>query len=348
MFDLEAKDRNLAVNCLASDFFNSPNPRNRLRTIVGEVALDLEEQFTPHAWAMASVDLLQKQEWTLAGHPLLLLLEVIAPLHQDLSALVQRLSALPKPPNPLLAKRLETGVFLDRETLRQHVESLLASDGPCVLRVQGQPKSGRSTCFQFLKHLHTRSKSLHPVRVQSQGFLTAACDLAQTLINRMGEDPSTIPPIAGETPLRAGQILADWVLNRALRSRSRWWFVLDDYSDPNLPEDTKEFIRQLALQIASGIGRDRLRLVLINSEVPLPMELRRLQKVEKLEINRPLWQQYLTDYMEEWKQQLPPEKAGLVDTAKQVILEELATQPDHLYLETLWTAIEDTHDEFAA
>src|SRR6202043_1576859 len=94
-----------------------------------------------------------------------------------------------------------------------------------------------------------------------------------------------------------------------LRSKStNWWFVLDNFDDDALPDDTKEFIRQMGLQIANGVGRSTMRLILIDYKAQLPRDLKRLQAEELLPNDRNEWLRLVRTYYDRLAATFSPAK----------------------------------------
>ena len=133
-----------------------------------------------------------------------------------------------------------------------------------------------------------------------------------------------------------------------MRGSEPWWFVLDSFSDSNLPDDTKEFIRQLGLQIANGVGRDRLRVVLIDSEIDLPSDLRRLQKRDEVALDRAQWETNVRDYFAALALKLPPGRQPDLQAAMDDTIEQITAAKDAEFLSKLCEAVEVATDELSA
>lgn len=353
---LEPTERDIVIRVLRDNFFAIGNPGASLQVAIG-YALAAQITFGPNAQSTTenAVTFCENQPWRgQSDHPLIDLLKTVSAVDQGILVIIKRLQAIPLPPNPLQAEVLDGGiVFLGRPDLRQLVPALVQPAGGCVLRINGNSKWGKSYTFRFLKFLNLQRQPLIPIQLENPGPTTRAEDVADTLVQRMARAPENKPKIAGETPLRIGQLLADWVLNIALRTPpTNWWFVLDGFDNEALPDDTKEFIRQLALQIANGLGRSTIRLILINYRAELPRALRRLQEEEDVPYGKKVWIDLVADYYDRLALKLPEARRPSAVKARDQALAELenvpADQMDDKFMETLSDVIEDDTDELTA
>jgi hypothetical protein len=78
-----------------------------------------------------------------------------------------------------------------------------------------------------------------------------------------------------ERPLRATSsypaALSVWILNAAINSSGIWIYLLDGFSDPDLPLETQQLVQQLAWRISNNlVYRRRVRLVLVDYPASLP------------------------------------------------------------------------------
>lgn len=146
MLTLQDTDREIVVNLIATNIVNSANPVPALQAIIGPKALDIPSQDSPRKWAEVAVRFCQDQDWDEQGkHPLLKLLAFGKALNERIPRIIQALESLPRPEDPFTARVLDNGMaFLGRQTLRQAVRELLRPDGPCVLRIRGPAKAGKS------------------------------------------------------------------------------------------------------------------------------------------------------------------------------------------------------------
>jgi len=349
---LESTERDVVVRVLRDNIFAVANGGATVQAAIGtDLAAQIPDAPSAQLRTEAAVAFCERQPWRGQGeHPLIDLINRVRSLEPSIPKIILRLKAIPLPPDPLQAEVLDNGtLFLGRDSLRTLVQNLWAPAGRCVLRINGGCKTGKSHSFRFLQFLMLQNKPIIPVRVEKPGPTIGAFEVAETLLKRMGCSTDNPPKVLNETPLRAGQLLADWVLNLGLRTKpSNWWFVLDNFDDEALPDDTKEFVRQMGLQIANGVGRSSMRLILINYKAPLPRELKRLQAEESLPYDRQQWLQLVRLYYDRLAAPFAPEKQQLARDARDQTILELQGLPDEKFLEGLSDAVEDDTDALTA
>lgn len=354
---LESTEREIVVRVLRDNIFIlGSNPGALLQPVIGAtLAAQIIYGPTAEATTTAVVRFCEDQDWRAPGdHPLIDLIKIVERIDPAIPPIIARLRAIPLPSNPLDSELLECGtIFLGRSLLRKAlVPDLLKETGICILRVNGDSRWGKSYTFKFLKFLNQQRKPLTPVFLENPGPATRAEEIADTLVQRMAALPVNKPNIAGETPLRAGQLLADWVLNIALRTPpSNWWFVLDDFDVPGLPEDSKEFIRQLALQIANGLGRKTIRLILFNYYGDLHRDLRRLQAKDDVPNNVTSWLDLVKDYYDRMALRNPAKTPLIVQRRDNAVLQLSTIPADRLnneFMQILAERLEDDTDVLSA
>ncbi|MCP9956830.1 hypothetical protein [Streptomyces sudanensis] len=174
-----------------------------------------------------------------------------------------------------------TEVFLDREDLRETLREFVADDQKSVLLVDGEPCSGRSYTYAFIRHL-AQHRDFRPARV-----LLGPAATATKVVRRLASfvsDPGAgvVPPVATDfdDPLPALDEVVHWVVVQATGSEGLFWFVLDDCDRLDPGSDVWDLIGQLALAIYEyePVRRARApRLVLLGygeAMRQLPYELR--------------------------------------------------------------------------
>ena len=349
---LESTERDVVVRILRDNIFTVAQAGAILQTAIGpDLAAQIPDAPSPQLRTEAVVTFCERQPWRRQGdHPLIDLINTVRALEPSIPVIIRRLRAVPLPPDPVQAEILDNGtLFLGRESLRALLPELCTPQGRCVLRINGEGKTGKSHSFRFLQFLMLQNRPIIPVKIEKPGPTIGALEVAETLVKRMGCAPDNPPKLMNETQLRSGQLLADWVLNLGLRSKtSNWWFVLDNFDDDALPDDTKEFVRQMALQIASGLGRPTMRLILINYKSQLPRDLKRLQAEELLPNDRQEWLRLVRTYYDRLAAPFSLEKQQLAMEARDQTILELQGLPDEEFLQALGDAVEDDTDELTA
>jgi hypothetical protein len=318
-----------------------------------EIVAKMPDVGTRKLWAEAGLEKAEQADFRGDGsHPLLEMLKTLGNANQSILQMHRRFERLPRPADPFTALMLDSGqAFLDRESFRTKILNLFTPQGPVVLRVLGDRKSGKWYSYKFLMFLSLSGKQIVPISFQCSPT-TSALALAQTLLKRMGtsdwqQSPLSAEDEAKEAPLRVGQSLADWFLNAALRSQKNWWFFLK-FLDTSIAADTKEFVRQLSLHFANNpSARTSFRLLLLNFADELPPDLRRLQRTEEFRLDRPSWETHVQTYIAHLKSRTSAAKHSELDDAQQDILTEIRDAKDEDFLSILCKEVEDLTDELA-
>ncbi|MEU9119822.1 hypothetical protein AB0C96_08170 [Streptomyces sp. NPDC048506] len=174
-----------------------------------------------------------------------------------------------------------TEAFIDRQDLRETLRRFIADPDKFVLLVDGEPGSGRSYTYNFLRHIGQHS-GFRPVRVTLSRTSTAA-----KVVRRLAD--FVADPGAGTAPLNPTELndllpsideAAHWVAGRATAVEERLWLVLDECDKLDPSSDVWDFIGQLAMAIyehAAVRGDQAPRLVLLGygrSMRQLPYDLR--------------------------------------------------------------------------
>ncbi|CAL9310790.1 hypothetical protein [Streptomyces sp. SudanB25_2051] len=236
-------------------------------------------------------------------------------------------------------------VFLDREDLRETLRAFVADSDKSVLLVDGEPYSGRSYTYTFIRHI-AQHQGFRPARVLLGPTMTAT-----KVVRRLAafvSDPraGVVPPVPTDLddPLPALDEAVHWVVLQATAAEDRYWFVLDDCDRLDPGSDVWDLISQLALALYehAPVRRDQApRLVLLGygeSTRQLPYELRhslcwdRARTAGPDEV-RAFFDRYV-------REQPPPSLAalaaeereaaltGLVDVAVEEVLAAAARDPD--------------------
>ena len=164
----------------------------------------------------------------------------------------------------------ETLPFFSRQQLRPVVKSLLGRDAQPILKIVGPRSAGKSYSRWLIDHVCALRIDHHVVvadLAEGIGPSFPVEELADTLVTPIADHPPRPPRAASNYAASLGR----WILNAAINVPGRWIFVLDGFNQPDLQEETRELVRNLA-QVIAGPGdfRKRMRLVLIDYEATLP------------------------------------------------------------------------------
>lgn len=183
-----------------------------------------------------------------------------------------------------------TEAFVDREDLRKELRSFVANPHTAVLVVDGEPDSGRSYTYTFIRHIGQHHR-FRPVRVildpastavrvlgQLAAFVEADSALSPARSPVLSPAPPGTSGLNDLLPTRYSAVLR--VVREATDPEAPVWFVLDDCDRLDPGSDVWELIGQLARAVSEyepKPGEQPPRLVLLGySEAarPLPHDLR--------------------------------------------------------------------------
>ncbi|GGP99967.1 hypothetical protein GCM10010249_17720 [Streptomyces roseolilacinus] len=172
-------------------------------------------------------------------------------------------------------------VFLDRDDLRETLRAFVADDHKSVLLVDGEPCSGRSYTYTFIRHI-AQHQGFRPARVLLGPTVTATKVVRR--LTAFVSDPRTGAAQQAaadlDDPLPALDEAVHWLVLQATGADDLFWFVLDDCDRLDPGSDVWDLIGQLALTIYEyePVRRAQApRLVLLGygeSMRQLPYELR--------------------------------------------------------------------------
>ncbi len=169
-------------------------------------------------------------------------------------------------------------IFIDRHELRTTLRAFVENPSKFVLRVTGEPVTGKSYTWTLLQHL-ARPCGFDPTQVILDPGSTAD-DVIRLLAHRLA--PGERNRYEGEEPAKRHLYSADWLVRKALEAARPWWLVLDDYNKLDPTSDVHDLVGHLALAIFNQVGgraaRSVPRLVLLGYAEefpPLPDRLRR-------------------------------------------------------------------------
>ncbi|MFF3455189.1 hypothetical protein ACFYXH_12800 [Streptomyces sp. NPDC002730] len=250
-----------------------------------------------------------------------------------------------------------TEVFIDRQNLRETLRQFVGDPEKSVLLVDGDPGSGRSYTYNFIRHIG-QHYGFRPARVTLSHTTTA-----DKVVRRLAD--FVADPRAGLSPLNPTELndllpsiddAVHWVVGRATAVEDRFWLVLDECDKLDPSSDVYDFIGQLALAIyehAAVRGDQAPRLVLLGygpAMRQLPYELRGSLCWDTARVAEPA---DLCNFFDQYFHESPPGFLGtaepeestiaeLVDVAVQEVLR--ATERDGIgdesYMRRICTAAE--------
>ncbi|MCB5183036.1 AAA family ATPase, partial [Streptomyces antimicrobicus] len=159
------------------------------------------------------------------------------------------------PEDHFLTTVLKNGaeVFLDRADLRRSIREFIEDPDKTVLVVDGEPDSGRSYTYSFIRHLGAHC-GFRPVRVTLERTSTA-----QEVVQRLAEyvaDPhpagsriSPLNPTQLNDPLPSLGNAVHRIVSQATAATEQFWLVLDECDKLDATSDVWDCIGKLALAV---------------------------------------------------------------------------------------------------
>lgn len=178
-------------------------------------------------------------------------------------------------PNPDPVKTLwvnDTMPFFSRATLRPVVKTFLNRDIQPILRILGPADAGKSYTRWLIHHvigLRTDQRVLLAEVSDGTGPSYTVEELVEELLTTVPH-PNMPPRATSNYPAAVSR----WILNTVTNTQRRTILVLDGFNQPDLLEETRELVRNLAQRIAGANDvRKLIRLVLIDYDASLPVPL---------------------------------------------------------------------------
>jgi len=163
--------------------------------------------------------------------------------------------------------------FVDRSALRDTLKDFSRATGRAILRIEGDPDTGKSYSKYLLEHVSaSQGWSFRIISVELEPgaeIAMNATNLAQLLVGEMGCPNAVANSGIQDTTIDNIPMLQTWILRCARESDKRWWFFLDGFG--SLPESNtaRSLIQGLADKIANGSYRENLRMILVDYDKPL-------------------------------------------------------------------------------
>jgi hypothetical protein len=162
--------------------------------------------------------------------------------------------------------------FFDRHQLRGHVRRLIEEDGWPILRVvrADEESFGGSYTSRFFQHLQrcsaTRLRVLTAVISEDAGPSYRLEDLLGDLGSQFIKSESMPKRTSSSFPTQ----VARWLLRQMMRNDGLWLVVLDGFGQRPINDEVQQTVEELARRIPNGQHRERIRLVLLDYQHPLP------------------------------------------------------------------------------
>jgi hypothetical protein len=161
--------------------------------------------------------------------------------------------------------------FFDRHELRGHARLLIEEDGWPILQVRADEESfGRSYTSRFFQHLERRSPAKLHVLTAAISQDAGPSYQVEDLLDDLGSQFSNSEPMPERMGSSYPTQAARWLLRQMNRNDGFWIVVLDGFGQRPINDEVRQTVEDLAFRIPDGQHRQRIRLVLIDYQHPLP------------------------------------------------------------------------------
>lgn len=206
-------------------------------------------------------------------------------------------STLASLPDPFEACLLDQDrPFIDRHQFRKYLKDINTERGKRYMVVNGPTGSGKTYSHYMIEALASHC-----------GFKFSFIELKQEIITRYAPDimarridrdltlPDTDPlPDQQAVGSRWGKELCDWLVEKILKDGACCWIVLDGFSAPDLPDETRLLVDSLIDAVDKRLAKVRLVLLDYKKE-KLPRMLRPVTHEDILqEVGQPELEAFIT------------------------------------------------------
>ncbi|WP_190344749.1 hypothetical protein [Streptomyces venezuelae] len=262
------------------------------------------------------------------------------------------------PRDHYLAGVLKNGaeVFIDRLDLRKRLREFVEDPDKTVLVVDGEPDSGRSYTYNFIRHLGVHCE-FRPVRVTLNQTSTA-----EQVVQRLAEfvaDPRTgispLNPTQLNDPLPSVDAAVHRIVSQATAASEQFWLVLDECDKLDVNSDVWDCIGKLALAIYEHTPVRRHtapRLVLLGYSATMRQLPYEIHKNEVRDTARVAEDEDLRQFFRQFFGETPapdtaapPDEHGitaLVETVVPTVLRAARAPGGDSYMRKVCTAAEET------
>ncbi len=159
--------------------------------------------------------------------------------------------------------------FFDRSEIRKAAKNLLANNQRPILRVNGPDKSGKSYTAEYLSYVLQKARPDVYVAVaklpKGSGPSYEVTELAEQLTLPMPENG----PTPARTTASYSTALCRWIIKTAGKKPGMWVLILDGFGQKLVRSEVTELVQKLAQQILEPEISKRMRLVLLDYDLPL-------------------------------------------------------------------------------
>lgn len=268
---LTQAEQDLVLELLIKQAALAPAPRQALVVgLANHLAARFDSTGTPAALSKMALALCLEDGYRGAPPAIVGLLKLVNQLDPSIPEIIQRVHT----PPPASADNFEAVVldikepFLARHKTRSNLRALLAlKPVKPVVVINGSQGTGKTHTAAFIQHVLRNLGAVQHCIIsfdQELGPAIGPKELASDIVTQLGGDARAIAPPC-TNGFRWAQELANCVISEgSIQKHQAWWIVLDGFREPNLREDTKQFIVKLAATLMTGMAQERFRLILLD------------------------------------------------------------------------------------
>lgn len=182
--------------------------------------------------------------------------------------------------------------FIDRASLRDVLEEIVAGDGPAALAIEGSFGQGKRTMAEYVRYLADETGSFSAAVVELRPVPDMLFSTVSEIYAAFGGDEDLDTTHA--EPERQATVLAKDVATAAGAAPAPTWFVANVFDHGNLEDGVLAFVDELLglVQATPAIGK-KLRVLLLCDQLSLlalensPMEARyTLPSINEMEVRQ--------------------------------------------------------------
>jgi hypothetical protein len=179
---------------------------------------------------------------------------------------------------------LDGKVFINRRPLRDALRLLANTAVTRVIAVNGPSRSGKTYSYELMSHLSAKLNKFEIATVDLVDETHAKFRpnfLARSTVRQMGRNASVVSIPKEEdssTPTRWIRDLCDWLVGEVKDHGKPVLVVLDGFRHPDLPQETREMVKELVNRAATGPVSLRVALLDYSDELLPPLAAERTRK----------------------------------------------------------------------
>lgn len=174
--------------------------------------------------------------------------------------------------------------LVNRVVLRKSLEQLAgaALPGARILVVNGPPQSGKTYSKELIGYLRRALESFRLVWIDLLTFSgeVKPADVARAIVDQMGLDQNTLPPLDQEQDSRWVQTFCNRLTGQLGNKSDSWWVVMDGFTHVTLSPPVDDLVKELSSR--ARLTLPGLRMVLLSYPDSLPSDVEKVALRENI------------------------------------------------------------------